>query len=102
MSNPEIAQDHYLSINSVKTYVRSAYRKIGATNRASAILWALRHGLAGGPDPRQPDTTSGEGNPLGRGPRTNAWRLSIPRPCPKAFEQIGGYESAQLFGNRSA
>jgi DNA-binding NarL/FixJ family response regulator len=52
LTNPEIAKDLHLSVNSVKTYVRMAYRKIGATNRAGAILWGIEHGLAGGPDRR--------------------------------------------------
>jgi DNA-binding NarL/FixJ family response regulator len=44
-SNQEIAQELYLSINSVKTYIRSTYRKIGATSRGQAILWAVRQGF---------------------------------------------------------
>ncbi len=44
-SNQEIAQELYLSINSVKTYIRTTYRKIGATSRGQAILWAVREGF---------------------------------------------------------
>jgi DNA-binding NarL/FixJ family response regulator len=44
-SNQEIAQQLYLSINSVKTYIRSTYRKIEATSRSQAILWAVRQGF---------------------------------------------------------
>jgi DNA-binding NarL/FixJ family response regulator len=44
--NSEIAAELYLSPNTVKTYIRSAYRKIGATNRAQAASWAVTHGLA--------------------------------------------------------
>lgn len=36
----------FLSINSVKTYVRSAYRKIGAERRSQAVVWAFEHGLS--------------------------------------------------------
>ena len=39
-SDIEIAQVMNLSINAVKTYIRSAYRKIGVTRRSAAILWA--------------------------------------------------------------
>ena len=39
VSNPEIAQVTYLSMNTVKTYIRSAYRKIGVTSRTQAVLW---------------------------------------------------------------
>jgi DNA-binding NarL/FixJ family response regulator len=45
MSNKEIARECFLSINSVKTYVRTAYRKIGVQNRANAVGWAIRHGF---------------------------------------------------------
>jgi DNA-binding NarL/FixJ family response regulator len=44
-SNNEIAQVMYLSINTVKTYIRSAYRKIGVTGRSRAMLWGLEHGF---------------------------------------------------------
>jgi DNA-binding NarL/FixJ family response regulator len=39
-TNQQIADSLYLSINSVKTYIRSAYRKIGVTSRAQAAIWA--------------------------------------------------------------
>ncbi len=44
-SNIEITQVMYLSINTVKTYIRSAYRKIGVTRRSAAILWGIDHGF---------------------------------------------------------
>jgi len=46
MSNMEVAERLYLSINSVKTYIRSAYAKIGATSRSRAVAWCLQHGFA--------------------------------------------------------
>ncbi|KHL01302.1 response regulator transcription factor [Sinomonas humi] len=45
LSNVEIAERTLLSINSVKTYIRSCYRRIGARNRSNAILWAVEHGF---------------------------------------------------------
>jgi NarL family two-component system response regulator LiaR len=45
-ANDEIAQALFLSINSVKSYIRSAYAKIGATSRSQAVLWAIENGLA--------------------------------------------------------
>jgi len=45
LSNQEIASRVFLSINSVKTYIRTAYRKIGAHSRAEAVGWAIRHGF---------------------------------------------------------
>ena len=54
-SNTEIAGELYLSVNTVKTYIRSAYRRIGAKTRSQAVLWASDHGLAGHPDrPERP------------------------------------------------
>jgi DNA-binding NarL/FixJ family response regulator len=43
LSNQEIADRAYLSINSVKTYIRSAYRKIGVVNRTQAVLWGVKN-----------------------------------------------------------
>ena len=40
-----------LSINSIKSYIRSAYRKIGVTSRSRAILWGIDHGFQ--PDARR-------------------------------------------------
>ena len=45
LSNQEIAERSYLSINSVKTYIRTAYRKIGVTRRAQAVVWGMHHGF---------------------------------------------------------
>jgi DNA-binding NarL/FixJ family response regulator len=44
-SNQEIADRSYLSINSVKTYVRTAYRKIGVSRRSQAVAWGMEHGF---------------------------------------------------------
>jgi len=49
MSNQEIADRSYLSINSVKTYVRTAYRKIGAQRRSQAVRWAVENGFVATP-----------------------------------------------------
>lgn len=44
-TNQEISDQLYVSPNSVKTYIRGAYRKIGATTRSEAVVWGVRHGL---------------------------------------------------------
>jgi DNA-binding CsgD family transcriptional regulator len=41
LTNEEIADQVCLSINTVKTYVRTAYRKIGVTSRAQAVRWTM-------------------------------------------------------------
>lgn len=43
--NAEIAAMTYLSINSVKTYIRSAYRKLGVQSRTQAVLWGVENGF---------------------------------------------------------
>jgi DNA-binding NarL/FixJ family response regulator len=40
--NDEIAQELYLSVNTIKTHLRKAYAKIGVSNRSGAIVWYLR------------------------------------------------------------
>ncbi len=45
LTNQEIANRAYISINSVKTYVRTAYRKIGVTRRSQAVSWGMQHGF---------------------------------------------------------
>ncbi len=51
LTNRQIADQTYLSVNSVKTYIRSAYRKMGVSRRTQAVVWALRHDQAA-PAPR--------------------------------------------------
>ncbi|MCW2772515.1 MAG: regulatory protein LuxR [Nocardioides sp.] len=46
LSNNEIAVRLFLSINSVKSYIRSAYAKIGVRSRTQAVAWCLLHGFA--------------------------------------------------------
>jgi DNA-binding NarL/FixJ family response regulator len=43
--NAEVAALTYLSKNSIKTYIRSAYRKIGVQSRTQAVLWGVDHGF---------------------------------------------------------
>ena len=42
--NCSIARETSLSINSVKTYIRAAYQKMGVGSRSQAVLWGVRHG----------------------------------------------------------
>ncbi len=46
LTNAEIASETHLSINSVKTYIRSTYRKIGAARRSQAVVWGMRNGFS--------------------------------------------------------
>ncbi len=45
LSNQEICTRAFLSINSVKTYIRTAYRKINVTSRSQAVLWGVDNGF---------------------------------------------------------
>lgn len=44
-SNADIARLTYLSPNTVKSYIRTIYRKIGVGSRTQAVLWGVRHGF---------------------------------------------------------
>lgn len=68
-SNQEISQELYLSINTVKTYVRTAYRKIGAASRSQAVIWCLRHGLSSRTDSGAGLPRDRMGAPDGQSPR---------------------------------
>ena len=46
LRNQEIASTLGLSLNSIKTYIRSCYAKVGVTRRAQAVRWALQNGFA--------------------------------------------------------
>jgi DNA-binding NarL/FixJ family response regulator len=44
-SNAEVATLTYLSPNTVKSYIRTIYRKIEVGSRTQAVLWGVRHGF---------------------------------------------------------
>jgi NarL family two-component system response regulator LiaR len=49
LSNQDIADRVFLGINTVKTHIRTAYRKMQVTSRTQAVLWGLANGF-------EPDT----------------------------------------------
>lgn len=55
-TNPQIAAEFFISINTVKTTIRNAYQRIGVRSRSQAVAWAIEHGYAsqvsGGPPGR--------------------------------------------------
>lgn len=68
LTNQEIATTAYLSINSVKTYIRLAYRKIGVNRRSQAVVWALANDF--GPErKRSVNLVHQDGRPGGAVPR---------------------------------
>ncbi len=44
-SNADVAATTYLSVNSIKSYIRSIYRKIRVKTRTQAVLWGVEHGF---------------------------------------------------------
>jgi DNA-binding NarL/FixJ family response regulator len=44
-SNADVATLTYLSPNTVKSYIRTIYRKIDVASRTQAVLWGVRHGF---------------------------------------------------------
>lgn len=51
LGNAEVAARTYLSPNTVKTYIRTIYRKIDVASRTQAVLWGVDHGFS--PDHRR-------------------------------------------------
>lgn len=45
LTNQEIARATYLSPNTVKSYIKAAYRTMGVSNRTQALLWSIDHGF---------------------------------------------------------
>ncbi|MDN4163539.1 response regulator transcription factor [Nocardioides abyssi] len=43
-SNLEIAAELFVSVNSVKTYIRQIYHKIGVARRSQAVAWGIERG----------------------------------------------------------
>src|SRR3954453_6600811 len=44
-SNAEVAAQTYLSPNTVKSYIRTIYRKIDVASRTQAVLWGVKNGF---------------------------------------------------------
>jgi DNA-binding NarL/FixJ family response regulator len=44
-SNAEVATLTFLSPNTVKSYIRTIYRKINVASRTQAVLWGVNHGF---------------------------------------------------------
>ena len=55
LSNHEIANTLFLSINSGKPCIRSTYRKMDVATRSQAVLWAIQHGF---PAPELPHSVT--------------------------------------------
>jgi DNA-binding NarL/FixJ family response regulator len=56
-SNADVARLTYLSPNTVKSYIRTIYRKLGVGSRTQAVLWGVAHGFT--PDRRRLESYRG-------------------------------------------
>lgn len=45
LTREQIAREHYISINTLKSHLRSIYRKLGVNSRSGAVLAATQRGL---------------------------------------------------------
>ncbi len=84
LTNGEIGEELGLSINSIKTYIRQAYRKIDVERRTQAVAWGMANGLlpdaepvAVGPAP--PHVLPGALASVGRTPRPEPLAPRPPR-----------------------
>ncbi len=73
MTNQEIAESLFLSINTIKTHLSSVYRKLGVANRRQAIAQGRRLELLLGP---LTQTVAPPGFTAGRGHRRTLARLA--------------------------
>lgn len=67
LSNQDIAERVFMSINTIKSYIRSAYRKMEVESRTQAVIWAMAHGF--GPDTERNLDASLRLRPIGPGSR---------------------------------
>jgi len=70
LSVPVIASKMFISVSTTKTYVARLYEKLGATNRAQALMAAMHHGLI----QYQRDTPSHDAAPWQASSRTGSGR----------------------------
>lgn len=45
LSNQAVGESMYLSVNTVKSYIRSLYRTIDVTTRSQAAVWGMSNGF---------------------------------------------------------
>ena len=64
LGNLEIASASRISINSIKSYIRSAYHKMGVRSRTQAVGWAAQHGFPLEALPGDADSRTRAGFPI--------------------------------------
>lgn len=61
LTNSDIAARLGLTLNTVKSYLRTAYRKIGAARRPEAVRWGVENGLLAAVDASLPGRVGAHG-----------------------------------------
>lgn len=89
LSNNDIAARTYLSINSVKSYIRSAYRTMGVATRSQAILWGLDHGMRPTPVRIVGSAPAGRHDDSGPGTRPSAPFTTLRAAISRADDPVG-------------
>lgn len=72
LTNADICAGCGLSINTVKTYIRSAYAKLAITRRPQAVRWGVQHGML---DPGARHVAAAADSP--RPPSFGAWQFRV-------------------------
>jgi DNA-binding NarL/FixJ family response regulator len=84
LSIPAIAQQMFISYSTTKTYVARLYKKLGAVNRAQALMAAVQYGLVSAV-PEAPGAMAGQAAPAWPDPHRQALaepRLAVARAWP--------------------
>ncbi len=55
LTNADISERAFIGVNTVKTHIRTLYRKIGVESRSQAVRWGLEHGFAPDVSRRRPE-----------------------------------------------
>lgn len=77
LTNQDICDRVHLSLNTVKGYIRSAYKKVGVTRRSEAVRWGIENDPLTGADARLRPST-----PTGRAPAAAPRRAGAGRRRP--------------------